>query len=406
MKLLFLGGAFWDVNKKDILLNSIGIVQNAADSLQKKYITGMLNNKNVSSIQFINLPFIGVYPKGFKKIFYRPIVKNISFDKCDVHEVGFLNIVFFRLLSRFFNSFVAALKYLLNIDKNSNEQVIVFCYSMHLPFLVSCFLLRFFFRNVMFCVIVPDLPEFMVQRKGIERIIHSVFAKVSYGIVSRMDFVVAITSKMLVRLKVLNGFVIEGMSDTVSLEYELNQSKNFFLYTGTLDKRYGVIDLVNEFLASNIKNHQLLICGDGDAKDEIIRLQQLNKNLIYMGQLSREEVMGLQRNATALINPRNNLSDFTKYSFPSKILEYMSSGTPVLMYKLDGIPVEYFDFCYLIDDFSGGLAEAFQVLSITPKEDLLEKGASARDFVVLNKNPNIQVFKLFEYIKERFNVQR
>ena len=47
-----------------------------------------------------------------------------------------------------------------------------------------------------------------------------------------------------------------------------------------------------------------------------------------------------------MINPRSTLDDFTKYSFPSKTIEYMYSGTPLLTTRLKGIPNEYFDFVF------------------------------------------------------------
>ena len=60
----------------------------------------------------------------------------------------------------------------------------------------------------------------------------------------------------------------------------------------------------------------------------------------FLGMLPRTDVLELQSKATILVNPRQPVGDFTKYSFPSKTIEYMASGTPLLMYKLPGIPEE------------------------------------------------------------------
>ena len=62
--------------------------------------------------------------------------------------------------------------------------------------------------------------------------------------------------------------------------------------------------------------------------------------------------MILHKRATALINPRKPNSKITRFSFPSKNMEYLSSGTPMIGYKLDGIPSEYYDYFYTIDDSS------------------------------------------------------
>ena len=60
-----------------------------------------------------------------------------------------------------------------------------------------------------------------------------------------------------------------------------------------------------------------------------------------MGQVSLNEARALQKTADVLVNPRLNEGEYTKYSFPSKTMEYLSTGRPVVCYKLDGIPDEY-----------------------------------------------------------------
>ena len=57
-----------------------------------------------------------------------------------------------------------------------------------------------------------------------------------------------------------------------------------------------------------------------------------------MGCVTNDEIVRLQCEATLLVNPRPSDKEFCKYSFPSKTIEYMASGTPVLMTKLPGVP--------------------------------------------------------------------
>ena len=56
--------------------------------------------------------------------------------------------------------------------------------------------------------------------------------------------------------------------------------------------------------------------------------------------------------ATLLINPRFSNEEYTKYSFPSKNMEYMASGTPILTTKLPGMPKEYYEYIYLFEEES------------------------------------------------------
>ena len=50
------------------------------------------------------------------------------------------------------------------------------------------------------------------------------------------------------------------------------------------------------------------------------------------------------------VNPRPGAADFTRYSFPSKTLEYLDAGKPVLAYRNDGIPPEYDEHLLYISD--------------------------------------------------------
>lgn len=60
----------------------------------------------------------------------------------------------------------------------------------------------------------------------------------------------------------------------------------------------------------------------------------------------------MQQQATLLVNPRKGHEEYTKYSFPSKTMEYMASGTPTIMYKLPGLPIEYEEYLVLLPDNS------------------------------------------------------
>lgn len=76
------------------------------------------------------------------------------------------------------------------------------------------------------------------------------------------------------------------------------------------------------------------------------------------------------KKATLLINPRPSNEEFTKYSFPSKNLEYMASGTPLLATDLPGIPAEYKRYEYIIENENiDGIANMFRyVLNLTDAE--------------------------------------
>ena len=65
-------------------------------------------------------------------------------------------------------------------------------------------------------------------------------------------------------------------------------------------------------------------------------------------EMARKQGVAEELKATLLVNPRPTTEEFTIYSFPSKNMEYMASGTPLLTTKLPGMPEEYHQYVLAI----------------------------------------------------------
>ena len=120
-----------------------------------------------------------------------------------------------------------------------------------------------------------------------------------------------------------------------------------------------------------------------------------------MGVVPNSEIIKAELNASLLVNPRPTHEEFTKYSFPSKNIEYMASGTPLLTTKLPGMPEEYYPYVFLIDDettegYFHALAEALNKTD----DELFEYGAKAKSFVLDKKNNRKQARRVIELIKQ------
>ncbi|RHB45752.1 glycosyltransferase [Exiguobacterium sp. AM39-5BH] len=174
---------------------------------------------------------------------------------------------------------------------------------------------------------------------------------------------------------------------------------NTILYTGGINENYGVIKLILEFMKIKDQKLRLFICGAGPDEDKVKKLSKLDARIFYFGLLSREEVLYFQSKCTLLINPRSSNEEYTKYSFPSKLLEYMSSGRPVAAYMLDGIPKEYRNH---ILELNSELDLNVQIREIMKMDitKLNEIGNLAKEFVENNKNKNIQSLRILKLIRE------
>lgn len=168
-----------------------------------------------------------------------------------------------------------------------------------------------------------------------------------------------------------------------------------FIYTGTLAARYGILDLLSAFARLDLPAAQLWICGDGDARTAVEDLARRDPRVTYHGRVPRATALALQARAHVMVNPRRPEGEFTRYSFPSKTMEYLASGRPVVMHWLPGMPEEYRN--YLITPETGdadGLAATLRQVAALPQTELHRIGAAGRDFVLSRKTPRVQVGRL------------
>lgn len=247
--------------------------------------------------------------------------------------------------------------------------------------------------------IVTDIPEF---QRG------KFFKKLNDKIISRADGFVFLTKQMndKVNPRKMPYIVLEGHSDASLSEikrserYECTYGKKVVIYAGSLKKLYGIQNLVEGFIKANIENAELHIYGDGDYREELEAVCKTHDNVVYKGVLPNAEIVYAEQRAALLVNPRPSGPEYTKYSFPSKTMEYMVSGTPVLMTKLPGMPTEYYPYLFFIEDESAeGIKRALtEVLAVSEKERN-DIGDKAREFMLKEKNNVVQSKKLTDFLK-------
>jgi glycosyltransferase involved in cell wall biosynthesis len=98
--------------------------------------------------------------------------------------------------------------------------------------------------------------------------------------------------------------------------------------------------------------------------------------------IERDELDRELRGASVLINPRPVDRDFVRYSFPSKMIEYLSAGVPVITTRLPGIPVGYEGRVVFADaDTADGLRCAIEQVRAMPAEKARRLGAAGAAFV-------------------------
>lgn len=165
---------------------------------------------------------------------------------------------------------------------------------------------------------------------------------------------------------------------------------NYFYFGGSLYERYGVKTLIDAFKASNVKQ-KLVIAGSGPLDKYIEKCAEEDYRILYLSQLSKEKNIAYMRNSIANINPRPLNDQMDKESVPSKLLEYLSVGTPVISTKY---PKLYSTFKDDVSWIEGNTLEdmkaALESYNVENQNEYLKKAATARRKVFEFYGLNVQ----------------
>lgn len=251
-------------------------------------------------------------------------------------------------------------------------------------------------HSIQTAAIVTDVPSIRAgeKRKGIRAIPYLIKNAVvySYGsyifLTEQMNAVFNPKGKPYV---VIEGIVDQAVLDTPN-SLEKKYPQKVCMMAGLLEDIFGVDDLLEAFMKLDCPDVQLVFYGKGKSVQTIIDAARLDSRISYRGELTNQEIVREEKRATLLINPRPPIGAWTAYSFPSKNMEYVASGTPMLAYNLPCIPSEYLEHFYYPDD-SKTFAQTLQETILLDKAELHKKGIEAQAWIVQTKNAKAQTQK-------------
>lgn len=185
--------------------------------------------------------------------------------------------------------------------------------------------------------------------------------------------------------------VMEGLCDEYKDELDIIKNrKRTILYAGTLMEKYGIKTLVEAFIEASLSDTQLVIYGDGPYVDQL-KVLESEYDIHYRGLASTDIVVEEEKKATLLVNPRPTNEEYTKFSFPSKNMEYMATGTSLLTTRLPGIPAEYENYVFYFEGESvADFARTLKCVMANSDAELQEKGNKAKEYVLSQKNNRVQ----------------
>ena len=381
-KVLFLGY----LESQDKVLSGMSV---AGNKMQYGLINGIIDNKKIR-IKCISIKPIAPFPKD---VFYsKKEISNVD-QRINVFNVPFINV---SGLKQFFQSKA--------IRKYASKTI--YKYGVDCVLTFNCFpqIGRSFNyikrkHSIPIIVYLADCPIPQIKMRGIRKAYRNSFDKKTLSSMKYADAFVLINKYISQKYNILQNYIIiEGGIEEHLLQKEPSKDKKEdIVFSGALSNYNGLIELIKCFETNNLHGQKLFIYGRGELENECLKHQ--TESIVFKGFVSNSEMLNIERNSRFLILLRDPTDEISKVTFPSKIFEYMSTGTPIICSNLDTLSDEYNQYLNIIK--WGDI----QYMSIQIKECLskdynvlVDKAKSGRLFLAKNKTWLNQANKITSFI--------
>lgn len=316
---------------------------------------------------------------------------NVNCIKC---SVGYKNIKYLGLFNEERALRKAVQAWCKTVDRT--EQATIIVYGMASRFLGAAEEAKKNLQNCSISLIVPDLPQYMFF--GYQSLLRRILKKIDYHLILKrlacIDFFFLYTKYMAEALCLKNTKkweVFEGIPD-ISVYDEVSNGKTLrkdfvMSYAGGLTKEANLEAFIKAVKMTKRTDVRFVIMGTGPEEQNIKKITSEFDFVDFRGMCNHSDVIKQLVSSDLLVIPRSTCFEYTKFSCPSKLLEYMGSGVPVVTTHLAGIPDDYIPHVFLFEDDSAeGMMRTLNKILSLPSDVLIEKGISARSFLEKEKS--------------------
>lgn len=398
----------------DILYIGRFFTNNLLQNIQKNCRVGMSNHnfemsiinglcvQNEINLQCLTIPAVYSFPYNNRRMFTK--AESYDYKRTHIRSIGFCNLPVLKEIWATISLMALIVK---SAKCFNGDRIDVIINTPNNNLLNAVRLAKIFInKQITQTIIIPDIPSMvtaMDKQNPLKDLILKYRNKKSIKMASNSNGLVLLTEAMMDFInKPVPHIVMEGIVDVDSMDGDsVSSSKEIILYTGTLRKIFGVMNLVQAFQMINDYNVELWICGSGDSEVAINEAANRDSRIKFFGLVDSQTALKMQHQATILVNPRTSEGEYTKYSFPSKTMEYLLSGKSVIINRLSGIPDEYYNYVFVpTNETVSSLAACItQVIAMDPFERMTI-ARQGRDFIIHNKNSRIQTGRIIEMISK------
>ncbi|MEU4470482.1 glycosyltransferase [Micromonospora sp. NPDC023888] len=317
-------------------------------------------------------------------------------DDVDGHLLAFVNLLGLKHVTRFLAAWRTGSRAL-----REREADVLLVHGVHSPFLWFG-VLRARRCGVRVVPVLTDPPGVMLPTDGrLVRLLRGLDVALVRAALARCCGVIALTAALAEDFAPGRPrLVLEGIScaDPAGPPVPPGATRDI-VYAGGLSRAYGVDRLVEAFRGLPGDDLRLCVYGRGELAGWLRDQATVDRRILPPALLPRQELLPRLARATVLVNPRPVDQDFVRWSFPSKIIEYLAAGVPVVSTRLPGIPAEYAPWLSFAEpDTAAGLRTAVSRVLELPAEQARALGAGGARFVRETRDPATQGRRLSDFL--------
>jgi glycosyltransferase involved in cell wall biosynthesis len=312
--------------------------------------------------------------------------------------LGFVNLIGLKHLTRFLQCLTRGTRVL-----RRWRPTVLLVHGVHSPFLWYAALCRLLL-GLTVVVILTDPPGVALPTDSLAvRLLKRLDVRLVQWALRGTDAVIALTTDLAKDFAPGKpALVIDGIGRFENAAEQLRRDRTgaTVVYAGSLRTGYGVDRLVDAVSGLTDPPATLEVYGNGELAGWVSEVAAEQTQIKGPRLLARKDLLRAYRSADLLVQPRPTDQSFVRYSFPSKMIEYLASGTPVLTTRLAGVTDEYTPYVYWIDDdSSAGIRKALQEVLQLPEVERSDKGRRAAEYIRATRSTEAQGKKIFAFLR-------
>lgn len=341
------------------------------------------------------------FPRS-RTLFYRGGTTEIA-DGEPIRFMPFLNIGALKIVSLGIASFVSVLKWA--ADNPEAKRKIVIAYNLTAPpawpILWACRLVGAEFVPFIGDIYVPGevVKDTWMRRREFEsqkRVIPKVDGLMVANRAIVEDFAPNRDSIL------VEGGVPEAMIDRFACAQQQDRDTFNIVFAGALTELNGIPLLLEVFAKLDDPRFRLTIAGRGECEPLVKQVAARDSRVTALGLIPHEKVAEQYETADLLVSLRRTNNQTHRYVFPSKVVECLSTGRPLLTTATGHAKEEFGPFALIVEDETAtAIADQITEFAAKPAEERFSLGKAAQDYVRRERTWEANVVRLRHYLESK-----